>query len=51
MGLEKAWNRGGLGVAAFLQDPWSLEIFGAAAMALPAESAAMALPAKSAEPR
>lgn len=51
MGLEKGWNRGGLGVAAFLQDPWSLEIFGAAAMALPAESAAMALPAKSGEPR
>jgi hypothetical protein len=36
MALEKGWNRGGLGVAAFLQDPWSLEIFGAAAMALPA---------------
>jgi len=36
MTLEKGWNRGGLGVAAFLQDPWSLEIFGAAAMALPA---------------
>lgn len=28
--LEKQWNRGALGVAAFLQDPTSLEIFGAA---------------------
>jgi hypothetical protein len=34
--LDKGWNRGGLGVAAFLQDPWSLEICGATAMALPA---------------
>jgi hypothetical protein len=36
LALDKGWNRGGLGVAAFLQDPWSLEICGAAAMALPA---------------
>lgn len=34
--LEKGWNRGALGVAAFLQDPWSLEICGASAVALPA---------------
>ena len=33
--LEKDWNRARLGVAAFLQDPHSLEICGASAVSLP----------------
>ncbi len=34
--LEAGWNRANLGVAAFLQDPGTLEIRGASARALPA---------------
>jgi hypothetical protein len=34
LGLSKSWNRARLGVAAFLQDPASLEIRGASARAL-----------------
>ncbi|HEX4441843.1 MAG TPA: DUF1223 domain-containing protein [Thermoanaerobaculia bacterium] len=34
--LDKGWNRARVGVAAFLQDPATLEIRGAAASALPA---------------
>lgn len=37
--LDEKWNRGSLGVAAFLQDPWSLEICGAAAAPFPAAGA------------
>jgi len=37
--LEKEWNRSALGVAAFLQDPRTLAIRGAAAMPLPSPEA------------
>ena len=33
--LKKEWNRAALGVAAFVQDPKTLEIFGAASQSLP----------------
>jgi len=36
LSLDRGWNRAGLGVAAFLQDPKSLRIFGAAAQPLSA---------------
>ena len=36
LALEKEWNRSALGVAAFLQDPRTLAISGAAALPLPA---------------
>jgi hypothetical protein len=36
LSLEKDWKRSGLGVAAFLQDPKSLEVCGARAQALAA---------------